>query len=221
MSARAHKRLHLCAFESRQNAEAHQRGVFVDSAGGRGSAMTAMSSANTYYDMLSFLSEEERLPVVFNAGCTGLGFEFDSSCGDKNVRLRMQSVLHRGWSIVCVHPRGASVSSPRDVPARFSIRHHRRASHRIASSLCTHVSSRALVPLSQLPRGSNVSMPFWMVPKLSEQHMVAVKNPKCFHKGCVHVIAPDPPRDARAPACLVFKFQKIKLFQKKHLRMLL
>jgi|AntAceMinimDraft_1070359.scaffolds.fasta_scaffold36796_1 hypothetical protein len=38
-----------------------------------------------YFDMNSFLAEQEALPVVFNSGCTGLGKEMDSQNDGHNV----------------------------------------------------------------------------------------------------------------------------------------
>ena len=61
-----------------------------------------------YFDVHSFLAEQETVPVVFNSGCTGLGKEMDKQCDGHD-----------------------------------------------------------------LPSYAEVMLPFWLVPKLFEQNMVA------------------------------------------------
>uniref|UniRef100_A0A7S0S894 DNA replication complex GINS protein PSF3 N-terminal domain-containing protein n=1 Tax=Mantoniella antarctica TaxID=81844 RepID=A0A7S0S894_9CHLO len=80
-----------------------------------------------YFDMNSFLAEQEALPVVFNSGCTGLGKEMDSQNDGHN-----------------------------------------------------------------LPLGAEVDLPFWLVPKLFEQNMVAPKMPDCFDSRAWMVIDAEP-----------------------------
>jgi GINS complex subunit 3 len=43
-----------------------------------------------------------------------------------------------------------------------------------------------------LPRGAEVDLPFWMVPKLYEQNMVAPKMPECFDERAWMVIDAEP-----------------------------
>ena len=68
-----------------------------------------------YFDVHSFLAEQETVPVVFNSGCTGLGKEMDKQCDGHD-----------------------------------------------------------------LPSYAEVMLPFWLVPKLFEQNMVAPSLPECF-----------------------------------------
>lgn len=44
----------------------------------------------------------------------------------------------------------------------------------------------------QLPRGAEVDLPFWVVPKLYEQNMVAPKMPDCFDERAWMVIDAEP-----------------------------
>ena len=39
-----------------------------------------------YFDINSFLAEQESVPVVFNSGCTGLGKEMDKQNDGHDVR---------------------------------------------------------------------------------------------------------------------------------------
>ncbi len=39
-----------------------------------------------YFDVNSFLTEQENVPVVFNSGCTGLGKEMDKQNEGNDLR---------------------------------------------------------------------------------------------------------------------------------------
>jgi hypothetical protein len=44
-----------------------------------------------YFDVNSFLAEQEIVPVVFNSGCTGLGKEMDKQNDGHDVRARARA----------------------------------------------------------------------------------------------------------------------------------
>ena len=54
-----------------------------------------MGGANAYFDLNSFLSEEEQVPVVFNSGCTALGKELDPRSKEDNVSQSRTARLRR------------------------------------------------------------------------------------------------------------------------------
>ena len=80
-----------------------------------------------YFDVHSFLAEQEAVPVVFNSGCTGLGKEMDKQCDGHD-----------------------------------------------------------------LPSYAEVMLPFWLVPKLFEQNMVAPSLPECFDERVWMVVHAEP-----------------------------
>ena len=80
-----------------------------------------------YFDVHSFLAEQETVPVVFNSGCTGLGKEMDKQCDGHD-----------------------------------------------------------------LPSYAEVMLPFWLVPKLFEQNMVAPSLPECFDERVWMVVHAEP-----------------------------
>jgi|TARA_B110000305_G_scaffold216484_1_gene255031 GINS complex subunit 3 len=80
-----------------------------------------------YFDVNSFLTEQETVPVVFNSGCTGLGKEMDK-----------QNEGH------------------------------------------------------DLPSYAEVMLPFWLVPKLFEQNMVAPSLPECFDERVWMIVHAEP-----------------------------
>ena len=44
-----------------------------------------------YFDVNSFLAEQEIVPVVFNSGCTGMGKEMDKQNDGHDVRARARA----------------------------------------------------------------------------------------------------------------------------------
>ena len=48
------------------------------------------------------------------------------------------------------------------------------------------------LPISQLPSYADVDLPFWLVPKLYEQNMVAPKMPECFDERVWMIVDAEP-----------------------------
>ena len=100
-----------------------------------------------YFDVHSFLAEQETVPVVFNSGCTGLGKEMDKQCDGHD-----------------------------------------------------------------LPSYAEVMLPFWLVPKLFEQNMVAPSLPECFDERVWMVVHAEP-RNVPIREFCHFRFEALNLLR--------
>jgi hypothetical protein len=82
-----------------------------------------------YFDMNSFLAEQEAVPVVFNSGCTGLGKEMDKQNDGHDVSHRghTRTFVRLPSRLLSFSPRRTSRGTHPDLDVRRHVHLEERA----------------------------------------------------------------------------------------------